>query len=98
MPFARTPVFLMANLGSEISLLFSCKEKGEKEMANGAAQRAEKIMSELLHHPELNGGKREVEILQEIITDSLSPTPQLQIKRKEMENYFLPFALRVLNA
>ena len=56
----RTPLFLMANLGSEVSQLFLHLEKGERERSMSVTVRAQKIIEELLAHPELRGKTKEV--------------------------------------
>jgi len=92
----RTATFLMANLGSDMSQLFSYIDKGELEKAKSPAERANKIIDELLDHPELNGRKMEVEILRKIIEDAFSEERIFEVKKEEIEDYFMPFALRAL--
>lgn len=94
----ESPTFLLANLGSDASQLFSYLERGEEKLARSAAARAQKIISRLLQDSRLKGGKREVEILREIIADALSERRSLQVTKEELEEYFLPFSLRVLYA
>ena len=89
-------MFLMANLGSDVSQLFSHLERGEQLLAVSAAGRAQKIVVELLMHPELQGRTGEVEMLQSIIQDTLSGKRLFEVSKNELEAYFMPFALRVL--
>lgn len=93
----RTPMFLMANLGSDVSQIFMHLEKGEGLLATSAAGRARNIIVELLAHPDLKGRTGEIEVLQTIINDALAPRRFLDVNRDELEEYFMPFALRVLN-
>lgn len=92
----RTPAFLMANLGSDISQLFSHFEKKESHLVESAATRARKIITELLAHEELKGRTREVEILRDIIDDALSGKRLLDVSKDEIESYFMPFSLRII--
>jgi len=87
----------MANLGSDVSQLFLHRERGEKQLAISAAGRAQKIISELLVHAELKDRTGEVKIVQSIIVDALSEKRLLEVSRDELEEYFMPFALRVLS-
>lgn len=91
---SRTSAFLMANLGSEMSQLFSHAEQGEWKLAQLAADRAEKIINELLSHQSLKGRTEEVEILRRIIHDVFLKKRQLEIVKADIEEYFFPFALR----
>ncbi|OHA21406.1 MAG: hypothetical protein A2849_00270 [Candidatus Taylorbacteria bacterium RIFCSPHIGHO2_01_FULL_51_15] len=93
---ARTPAFLMANLGSDISQLFSHLERGESELAASAARRARGIMAELLRHKELQGRTGEIEVLQHIVSDALLEKPLLRVTKGELDAYFMPFSMRVL--
>ncbi|HCB35026.1 MAG: hypothetical protein A2W52_02355 [Candidatus Taylorbacteria bacterium RIFCSPHIGHO2_02_49_25] len=92
----RTTAFLMANLGSDISQLFSHIENGEARMVTSAAQRAGKIIAELLAHEELEGRTKEIEILRDIIDDALSGKRLFDVNKNDMEDYFMPFSIRVL--
>ncbi len=84
----------MANLGSDVSQLFLHREKGERKYAALAQERARKIIAELLRHAEVAGGTGEIKIMKDIIEDT---TPNTSIPRSQLEEYFMPFALRVLN-
>ncbi len=99
MSSSRSAAFLMANLGSEVSQLFMHREQGEAKYANFARERAQKIIAELLEHPETQGRTGEIEILQKIVESTTRIIEeQREIPRAQIEEYFLPFALRVLNA
>lgn len=92
----RTPTFLMANLGSDVSQLFSHIEKGETRLAASSVKRARKIIAELLAHNGLIGRTGEIEILLDIIDDAFFGKQLLDVSRDELEEYFLPFSKRVL--
>lgn len=92
----RTPLFLMANLGSEVSQVFLYIEKGNTKLAQSALSRAERIIDELLICPELKGRTKEIEIVRDIIESTSSGSQNFQVKRVDIENYFQPFALRFM--
>ena len=92
----RTIQFLMANLGSEVARLFSFKRKGEFDQARSSSERASKIIDSLEKHPDIHGGRGEVEIMKEIINDAMSVKPKLHVTENELKSYFMPFSLRAL--
>lgn len=96
MSIERTIFFLMANLGSDMSQLFSHIEKDETHLARLSAIRAQRIIEEIMMKRELRNGVKEIQILKNIINDALSEKPQFEIRKAEIENYFMPFALRAL--
>ncbi|MDO8664961.1 MAG: hypothetical protein Q7K44_05485 [Candidatus Liptonbacteria bacterium] len=93
----RTPLFLMANLGSDMSQLFSYVDKGELKLLESAALRARKIIDELLIHPDMEGRTGEIEILKDIIEDIFAEKRRFAVKKTEIEEYFMPFALRLMS-
>jgi hypothetical protein len=93
----RTTVFLMANLGIEIMRLFGYKKRGDMADARLSGERASKIIDSLESHPDINGGKREVEMIRDVmIEDALSDTPQYHITENNVNSYFMPFSMRAL--
>jgi len=94
----HTVVFLMANLGSEVSQLFSYAERQKWDLARSANARAERIIGELLAREDLGGGKAEVEILRTVIEDLLSEHRRFSVAKSEIDDYFMPFSLRVLQS
>ena len=93
----RTPLFLMANLGSDMSQLFLNLEKNDEKFANMSAVRAEKIVNELLAMPEMKSRVVEIEVIKDVIKDALSEKPLLNINKNQIEEYFMPFALRLMS-
>lgn len=87
----------MANLGSEMSQIFSYAEKSDLKLAESAASRALRIISELISHPEMKQRTGEIEILKDIIEDVLAKNHQFKVSKAEMEEYFMPFALRLMS-
>lgn len=92
----RTVAFLMANLGSEIARIFSAQKRGATPMVASGADRAIKIINELLGRPDLGNGHQEVEILKMIVEDLASDQPIHLKDELALNSYFLPFAQRVL--
>jgi len=90
-------VFLMANLGSEMSQLFSHIEKGELKLAGFAAVRADKIITELIARSDMKNRTKEIEILREIMKDVFEEKRCFAVKKIEIEEYFMPFALRAMS-
>lgn len=95
MTASRTATFLMANLGSDLSQLFLHIEREERALAERAANRARVIIAELLENQELRSGAEEVRCIERLINDMLTER-RLLIKKCDVEEYFLPFALRTL--
>ena len=88
----------MANLGVEIQRLFSYKKQGDMDGARTSGERASKIIDSLESHPDINGGKKEVEMIREVmVKDVLSDKPQYHITEKNIDSYFMPFSMRVLD-
>ena len=91
----RSTVFLLANLGSEISRLYAFKNKGQKAMMMASAVRANSIVETLINHPDIGNGKAEVEALQKIINAIVADDGYIQ-EEKIVQSYFTPFAHRAL--
>ncbi|MDD5357443.1 MAG: hypothetical protein PHS53_04845 [Candidatus Pacebacteria bacterium] len=93
---ARTPLFLMANLGSELTRFFRDKEKGEREKMNQSAKRALGIIDSLSATSSA-GYSREAKIWGDVVKDATSDSPQYHVSIKNVEGYFLPLASRLLS-
>lgn len=93
-----TPMFLMANLGSEVTRLLSALEKGDKELSESARSRSEKIISEIELSLKTESSKKEVRFLADIINDFCQPKRQYSVTPVSFRQYFLPFAMRVFNS
>jgi len=90
-------MFLMANLGSEVTRLLSALENGDKELSEGAKARSEKIIGEVELSLETESSKKEVRLLADVIKDFYQPKRQYSVSPASLKQYFLPFALRVFN-
>lgn len=96
MTSARTPLFLMANLGAEVSRIISFTDKNERMRIEDALRRAERIIVEIKQFPEMQKRTQEINALSQAIADIASSAPTLAIDPEHLESYFHPFATRLL--
>ena len=94
----RTPLFLMANLGSEVTRLFAALEKKDAVLTQGAYERACKILTEVMTFPEMQNRNAEFAILKNVLDDLALAHNTLSIKPQHLKAYFMPFALRVMSS
>ena len=92
----RTSLFLMANLGAEVSRIISFKERHEKALAEEALLNANKIIDEIKALPDMKTRLQEVEALSNVIENLLKSEPTLNIPAKHIKSYFAPFSLRLM--
>ena len=89
---SRTPLFYMANLGSEMSRAVLEYEKKDFEKMQGSADRAENIISKIKEFPEMSGRTGELDILQSIVENLKQK--KFELDKNHLLEYFYPFALR----
>ena len=92
---ARTPLFYMANLGSEFSRAILEYEKKDYEKMRNSIIRAENIIKKIKEFPEMNGRTGEVEILESIIEDLNQK--KFEMDKGQLLNYFFPFSVRLMS-
>ena len=92
----RTTYFLMANLGSEMMRFFALQRKKNIKDAKLSADRAFRIMDQLMENKNIGNGKQEVAMLKKLTEDSLSASPLCVITDDDLNSYFMPFATRTL--
>ena len=92
----RTPLFYMANLGSEVHRIFTLKEKGLLKEAEGALTRALGIVEKLLNHPDLEGRTEEIKMLKDYLEQSVKGE-RVQLLKEEWQRYFSPYANRLFS-
>lgn len=90
----RTPLFYMANLGSEISRALLEYQREDFERMRSSIVRAKDIMAKIEEFPEMKGRTGELEILRSIIEDLNQK--KLEVNKEHLVNYFTPFAMRLL--
>lgn len=88
----------MANLGSEVVRLYSALDTDAFEKVVESRTRALYIVDELLSCPQMQGRSGEIEILRDVIHDTAEATPKYLVKGKDLEAYFMPFAMRTLQS
>ncbi len=86
----------MANLGSEVARLYKAMDSHSYDRAAESRARALHIIDELLAGPQTKGRTGEVIILKDIIENVSEAEPELRITGKELEAYFMPFAMKTL--
>ena len=89
----RTTAFLMGNLGVEVERFYTADSPTRKDES---LSRIMRIVDSLKSKQELRGRTGEIDILCDIIADHLKPIPQLQVSKKDLQSYFMPFAMRAL--
>ncbi|OHA17695.1 MAG: hypothetical protein A2664_03700 [Candidatus Taylorbacteria bacterium RIFCSPHIGHO2_01_FULL_46_22b] len=94
MSVVRTPRFLIANLGSEVSRLLDWKEKGDRENAEKCLVRAHVILKQLSSAPEMKARGAELSLLEDVIDDTVRESPKYEIRGDALKEYFYPFASR----
>jgi len=92
---ARTPLFYMANLGSEMSrALLEYQEKDFEKMRNSII-RAKNIIAKIKEFPEMKHRTGELEILESIIEDLNQK--KFELDKNQFLDYFSPFATRLMS-
>ena len=91
----RTPLFYMANLGSEMSRVISEYEKKDFQKMQNSILRAENIIKKIKEFPEMKGRTGELEILKSIIEDLNQK--KFELKKDQFLDYFSPFAVRLMS-
>ena len=95
MNIIRTPLFYMANLGSEISHILLEYEKKDFEKMKNSILRAEDIIKKIKEFPEMKGRTDELEILKSIIEDLNQK--KFELDKNQLLGYFSPFAIRLMS-
>ncbi|OGI57565.1 hypothetical protein A2906_01555 [Candidatus Nomurabacteria bacterium RIFCSPLOWO2_01_FULL_37_25] len=84
----------MANLGSEVSRAVREFQKEEYERMHSSIIRAKNIIQTIEQFPEMRGRTGELVILKSIIEDL--DKKKLEIDKKQLLDYFSPFAIRLM--
>lgn len=93
----RTSLFLMANLGAEVSRVISAKERGDEVLMRGALERAGLMLDEIKKSPDMQPRMSEIEMLSQAIQSITNPATKLRIAPRNIKSYFTPFALRMMS-
>jgi hypothetical protein len=92
----HTALFLMANLGAEVSRIISAQERGDKDSASAALLRAENILNEVGHLPDMKPRAEELKILGEVLRSLTASNPTCTVSPTHLKSYFTPFAVRLM--
>ena len=91
----RNSLFLMANLGSEFSKIFSHLDERNSNFFIYAMKKARSIIKELKSLPETKNNQ-EIDILESIIDDIDKNSRKYDVSKSQMNSYFYPFATRMM--
>lgn len=93
----QTSLFLMANLGSEVTRIFSYQDRRDSNMFNLAMEKTKSIFAELKNIPETKDNG-EIDILRDIINDISQNSKKYDVPLEQLQSYFYPFAMKVISA
>ena len=92
---SRTPLFYMANLGSEISRALLEYQGKEFEKMHDSLGRAKNIIKKIKEFEEMKNRTGELEIIKSIIEDLNQKN--LHVDKDQLIDYFTPFAMRLMS-
>jgi len=93
---ARTSLFLMANLGAEVSRIIEAHERGNEDSATRAALlRAENILSKIAYLPDMKTRAQELDALACALR-SFAAGDSHAVSAAHLKSSFMPFALRLM--
>ncbi|MEK7089846.1 MAG: hypothetical protein AAB920_03455 [Patescibacteria group bacterium] len=95
MNVSRTPLFYMANLGSEVSHILLEYEKADFQKMRNSILRAEDIIRKIEEYPEMKGRAGELEILKSIIKNLNQK--KFELDKDQLLDYFSPFVARFMS-
>ncbi len=93
----RTSLFLMANLGAEVSRILSAKKNNDFILVKSALERASTILTQLYAVDDMQKRKEEIIILDEVIRDTAQEHSILHVSPAHLQSYFIPFATRLMS-
>ena len=93
----RTSVFLMANLGSEVSRILSAKDRNNNLQVRESLERALNILKEIMTISDMKTRIVEMNTLSDLINEMAKPKPIFHVSRKNISSYFIPFVLKAMN-
>lgn len=94
----RTSLFLMANLGAEVSRIILARNKNDSKLTLEALNRARKIIDQIKSCPDMESRAGEIKLLDEAIQDSASDNPRFKIMPQNLLSYFTPFTMRLMSS
>lgn len=85
----------LANIGSEVSRILHWRESGDRIASEQALQRALELLDLTLASSRLPARVLELARLRDVVCAVFLGTDEYDIPPEALENYFLPFALRI---
>ena len=92
---ARTQLFYMANLGSEVGRLCAASERSEVE-AQAPLKRCLNIIDDYARVETVPSHMQEIAVLSDVLKDIAHRGRRFQVSSDELDSYFAPFAARLL--
>src|SRR3989337_1327185 len=92
----RSTLFLMANLGSALMRTFSWLQSEEKDLSEVGRKECLKIIDQILTNNDSAGAVAEAGILRNLLISKGDIQLTSNVKRNELEVFFLPFSARLM--
>lgn len=87
----------MANLGAEVSRIFSARDARDEKQIEECFERAQKIINEVMAIPDMKARGQEIELLRDAIYSISESSKEMSaVSKKNLMGYFTPFALRLM--
>jgi len=93
----RTTPFYIANIGSELSRVLTFLKKEEDGLVRNALVRIEKIIDTILQEEKSAAALAEILILKEAMTGFRNKERILEVDIVELQNYCMPFIMKVMH-
>jgi len=93
---ARTSLFLMANLGAEVSRIISAVEHSNDKETHSALDRALHMLNQLKSLPEMIPRAVELDALAGVLRSLTAGDVSRAVSSQHLKSYFTPFALRLM--
>ena len=90
----RTSLFLMANLGAEVSRLIVACQNHDESLTQAAIKRADTIIQQIENNQDIQPRIEEIKLLSQAIHSLTDPRKGLAINPQNLKSYFTPFAIR----
>lgn len=92
----RTSLFLMANLGAEVSRIIAARDRDDAPAVQTALARAEGILREAMNLPDMRSREQELGALGVAIHSLAQGDAPHAVSPAHLKAYFTPFALRLM--
>ena len=90
----RTSLFLMANLGAEVSRLIAACQKKDPALTRAALERADVMIQQIESREDIQPRIEEIKMLSLAIHSLAKPNKNISISPQSLKSYFIPFAIR----